>query len=299
MPFPPHHPFRSAAARDRFLALYDERAKRWPVPCQERFVDTSFGKTFVRISGPEDGVPLVLLHGATASSLMWVPNIRALSEAFRVFAIDAVYDWGKSVYTKLPKDGEEMGIWLGEVLDGLGLRAGVHLAGISLGGWVAAEFALRRPERLRSVILLGPGNVVLPLAWSVIVRLLSMLIPHPYFVRSYCSWMFADSVQQGGEGKKLVDEFAHDTFVAKQCFPMKPVPKPRVFDDAELAGISVPALFLVGENEKIYSAADAIARLGRVAPQIETEVIKNAGHDLTFGQPKAVNEKIIAFARRY
>jgi hypothetical protein len=55
---------------------------------------------------------------------------------------------------------------------------------------------------------------------------------------------------------------------------------------------------MVGENEKSYAAADAVARLARVAPQIKTEVIANAGHDLTFSQTRVVNEKLIAFARR-
>ncbi|MCC6527800.1 MAG: alpha/beta hydrolase, partial [Polyangiaceae bacterium] len=93
MAFPAHHPFRSPAARDRFLALCEERAKRWPVPFDEHFVETSFGKTFARTSGPEGAPPLVLLPGATASSLMWAPNVRALCEAFRVFAIDPIYEW--------------------------------------------------------------------------------------------------------------------------------------------------------------------------------------------------------------
>jgi len=47
------HPFRSAAKRDRYLASYDARAARWPVPSRGVFVDTSWGETFVRISGRE------------------------------------------------------------------------------------------------------------------------------------------------------------------------------------------------------------------------------------------------------
>jgi pimeloyl-ACP methyl ester carboxylesterase len=99
------------------------------------------------MSGTEDGAPLVLLPGLTASSLMWTPNVRALSESFRVVAIDAIYGWRKSVFTKLPKNTADLCAWLGEVLDGLGFAA-VHFAGASYGGWVAAEFALQRPERL-------------------------------------------------------------------------------------------------------------------------------------------------------
>ena len=52
---------------------------------------------------------------------------------------------------------------------------------------------------------------------------------------------------------------------------------------------------LVGENEKIYSAQQAIERLNAVAPEITTEVIPDAGHDLTFVQVDVVNRKILEF----
>jgi pimeloyl-ACP methyl ester carboxylesterase len=64
-----------------------------------------------------------------------------------------------------------------------------------------------------------------------------------------------------------------------------------------LQSISVPALFLVGENEKLYSARKAIHRLNRVAPQIQTEIILNAGHDLTIVQAELVNRKVLEFLK--
>jgi len=58
----------------------------------------------------------------------------------------------------------------------------------------------------------------------------------------------------------------------------------------------VPVLFLVGENEVIYaiSARQAVARLERVAPQIETEVFPNCGHDISIVQ----TERVSAWLRR-
>ena len=57
----------------------------------------------------------------------------------------------------------------------------------------------------------------------------------------------------------------------------------------------VPTLFLVGESEKIYDPLRAVGRLNSVAPQIQTEIILGAGHDLTIVQAGAVNTKILAF----
>jgi len=47
-----YHPFRSVAAKEQYLEIYEKRAKTWPVDSQTRLVDTSYGQTFVRVSGP-------------------------------------------------------------------------------------------------------------------------------------------------------------------------------------------------------------------------------------------------------
>jgi len=68
-----------------------------------------------------------------------------------------------------------------------------------------------------------------------------------------------------------------------------------VLSDDELRSISVRALFLVGENEVLYPARQAVGRLNSAAPQIQTEIIPNAGHDPTIVQSVLVNQKAIAF----
>lgn len=47
-----------------------------------------------------------------------------------------------------------------------------------------------------------------------------------------------------------------------------------------------------------YSAQEAIGRLNSVAPQIKTELIPDAGHDLTMVQAELVNEKVIEFLKQ-
>ena len=46
------HPFKSANAKVQYLAFEDKMAKKWPVLSEEKLVQTSFGKTFMRVSGP-------------------------------------------------------------------------------------------------------------------------------------------------------------------------------------------------------------------------------------------------------
>ncbi|MBN2358390.1 MAG: hypothetical protein JXR83_02995 [Deltaproteobacteria bacterium] len=63
-----YYPFLSAKAKARYLELNERRAQSWPIACECRTIDTAHGSTFVRVSGPIDGPPLVLLPGGGASS---------------------------------------------------------------------------------------------------------------------------------------------------------------------------------------------------------------------------------------
>ena len=135
-----YYPYRSAEVRDSFLAYYDSlAAKQWPVASEERMAPTSYGQTFVRITGPASGPPLVLLPGAAATSLMWVPNIRALSEDYRTFAVDQVGEVGRSICTRPLPCLSDFLSWLDELFDALKLGDGINLAGMSYGGALTAQ----------------------------------------------------------------------------------------------------------------------------------------------------------------
>ncbi|RPI80018.1 MAG: alpha/beta hydrolase [Desulfobacteraceae bacterium] len=289
---PAYHPFKSTKAQALYLSHYDLKALKWPAPSETRYVGTSYGRTFVRISGPKGAPVLVLLPGSGCTSLMWLPNIQALSEHFRVFSVDNIYDFGRSVYTRPMKNPEDFAQWLEELFNGLELENNINLGGLSYGGWLTAHYALHRPERLRKIVLLAPAATVLPLPNDWAWRAGSTLIPLRYFFNKTSSWFFADLARQN---RPLFDEFAEDGYLGLRCFRLKMPAAPTVLDDKQLRGISVPALFLVGAHEKIYPAQKAIQRLNTAAPGIETRMIPDAGHDLTFVQSELVNNGIIAF----
>jgi pimeloyl-ACP methyl ester carboxylesterase len=291
---PAYHPFRSAEAKAEYLADYDMRAERWPVASESRTVATFHGQTFVRISGPGDAPPLVLLPGASGNSLTWMPNIRALSERYQTYAVDNIYDYGRSVYTRPIESPADLVSWLDELFSALELGDSINLVGISYGGWLASVYALRFPNRLNKVVLLAPGGAVLPVRREFWVRIILSRLPHPYFAKSFMSWLL------GGESEispLLVERAANHLWLARRCFKRRRPVMATVLEDDDLRSIKVPTLVLVGENERLYSAQEAVQRLNRVAPHIKTEIIPNAGHDLTFVQAEMVNSKILEFLK--
>ena len=290
-----HSSFRSLGARDRFLARYDRRAEDWPVAAESVMIGTSFGQTFVRISGAPGARPLVLLHGIGGSSLHWAANVAAFSAGHRVFAVDHISDYGRSVCTRVPRTVEEMTTWLDELVDGLGIGEGVQLVGVSYGGWLASQYALRFPHRVQKLVLLAPVFTVLPLSLAWILRAVLCVIPLRWFTRSFMFWLLEDLSRTGAAGRKAVEEWAEDSFVAMRSFSRRRVVNPTVLTDGQLRSLNGPVLFLVGQNEKIYPAERALARLRDVAPHVKIEMIPGAGHDLTVVAADRVNRSICAF----
>ncbi len=121
------------------------------------------------------------------------------------------------------------------------------------------------------------------------------LLPGIAFRKGFYDWLLHDTVQSGAAGRARVDEIVTDWAVAERCFGPLPAVPATVLQDQALAGLKVPSLFLVGENEKIYPALKAIERLNRVAPQIKTGLIPNAWHDLWMVQADAVTSAILDF----
>jgi len=117
-----------------------------------------------------------------------------------------------------------------------------------------------------------------------------MLLPFRYFKESFFSWVMEDSMKNDNSGFQEMVDFLE---ISMACFkPKYSMVRPTVLDDEQLQRIRVPTLFLVGENERIYSPLKAIDRLNRVAPLIKKDIIPKAGHDLFIVQAEMVKRKL-------
>lgn len=287
------HPFRSEQAKQEYLAFYDHRAEGWAVASETKMVATSFGQTFVRISGSNNASPLILLPASVFNSLMWIPNVEALSQKYRTYAIDNIYDCGRSIYTRTLSSPEDLTDWLDELFTALDLDGDINLLGLSYGSWLAHQYALRFPKRVRKVVLLAHPTIVS--MNPVFIFRLFLSFVSPVFFKKFVYWLFQDTAKNDDPSQNLVESVYEDMRLAGKCFKPKAIVNPTATKESEIYNLQVPTLFLVGENEKTFSPQKAIQRLNKIAPQIKTEVISKAGHDLNFAQASLINYKVLDF----
>jgi pimeloyl-ACP methyl ester carboxylesterase len=122
-----------------------------------RFIDVAGVATRCLLAGAETAPPLLLLHGLSLTSEIWIGNIDALGRDFRVVAVDLL---GHG-FTR-PRDGVPAGIedklaHLEALIDVLGFDR-LSVSGSSYGGLMAANLALRRRERIDRLIINGSGS---------------------------------------------------------------------------------------------------------------------------------------------
>ncbi|MFI6223059.1 alpha/beta fold hydrolase [Nocardia salmonicida] len=277
--------YKSDEGRQLVHQRYREHLDAWPVPHEERRIDTEVGETFVVASGPVDAPPLLLLHGSGANASTWRADIADWSRSFRVYAVDLPGEPGFSVATRLPLDSDATASWLDEVIDALGLDT-VALVGMSLGGWTALDYVLRRPGRVTTLVLLCPGGLGKH-RYGWLVKAIGLRLIGRHSARDMARTGLG---LDGPEADPIIDDIAL-TFAH---FMPRPVDLP-IFRDEQLRTVDIPVLVIVGERDALFDSARTAERARGAFTRGEVRVLPGVGHAL-LNQTAAVREFALTHA---
>ena len=272
-----------------YAEAYDLAMKLWDIPFEEKNLKTNYGTAHVTIAGPVNGKPLILLHGMNASSTMWYPNVKALSQQYRIYAIDFLLEPGKSTCVRDVNNTSEIVDWYYEIFDQLQLK-NFGVVGASRGGWLAMSIALRNPQRINKIVLLSPAQAF---TWikpkmDVIENMIYSADPKRKKLRNVLETMTVNV-------DKLKQEFINQYYISTtEANTNKCILQMRPFSEKELSTLKMPVLVVIGDHDIINN--DKSLKLARKSlPNVEADEIKNAGHFLSFDQPELIDKKILDF----
>lgn len=254
--------------RERYQAFL----KRWPVPNQQVRVPTSQGETFVVISGPENAPALLLLHGGVANSAMWMGEITAFARFFRVYCIDMIGEPGLSAPARPALASDAYAVWLDDVLDHFAV-ARTSILGISLGGWLALDYAIRRPEKVERVAVLCPGGIGRQKVGIVFATLLSRMFGEWGKRRLMERILGRAPADPPPPLKAFIDFFE----LIRKHFRPRMVRLP-VFPDNALRSLNVPLLAIVGARDVLLDSAQTKRRLEALVSGAQVVYLPEAGH---------------------
>ncbi|WP_130798819.1 alpha/beta fold hydrolase [Streptomyces otsuchiensis] len=269
--------YKSEAGAAEIRRRYEEALRSWPVAAEQLRVPTREGETFVLVSGPRDAPPLVLLHGAGANATTWLDDVAAWSERFRVHAVDVVGEPGLSAPSRPALDSDASALWLGDVLDGLGIER-TAIVGASLGGWIALDYSTRQPERVTHLGLLCPGG----LGRQKTGWLFKTLLLRPFGRWGARRSTAAVAGLHAREHRPVVDQLV---FLFKEFKPR--TERLPLFSDDALGRLTMPVLVIVGGNDAMFDSWDTVRRVRKRVPQARMNVLPEAGHAI-LGQTAAV-----------
>jgi pimeloyl-ACP methyl ester carboxylesterase len=124
-----------------------------------KMITTDRITTRVLSTGPEDGIPVLFLHGNASSATWWEENMLALPSAYRGIAPD-LRGFGDADLAKKVDATRGPGDWADDaaaLLDHLGI-AKAHIVGCSLGGCVVWYMLREYPERFLTASLVDTGS---------------------------------------------------------------------------------------------------------------------------------------------
>jgi len=251
-----------------------------------------------------EGEPLLLITGYGANSQWWYPQIPAFSQEYQVIALDNRGS-GRSDKPDIPYTIEMMAEDTAGVLDAVGIDA-AHVFGVSMGGMIAQEFALRYPEKVISLILActtpGGRNSVLPDEEAITFlfdlesrkrltleeqarQMLPFLFTQEFIDRSS---KFMDQVIAG-----MIEYVTPLHGYRRQGEAIKEF---NAYD--RLPEIKAPTLVISGTTDRLIPVENSRIIASRI-PGAELVIFEDMSHGFLFEALKKANETVLDFLRQH
>jgi len=245
-----------------------------------------------------DGAEIIVFaHGLLFSGRMFDAQVDALCESYRCVTFD-FRGQGNGEVTRHGYDMDTLAEDAAALIEALG-GAPCHLVGLSMGGFVGLRLAIRRPELLRTLVLIStsadPESAGIIRGYrrlAFVTRWLGPRLVARRVERIIFGEPFLNDPSREVERKSWMRRILGNDRIGMARAASGVVDREGVHDLLER--ITVPTLILVGERDVATPPAKARRMHARI-PGSKLVVISGAGHTLTVEAPGAVNAALAEF----
>ncbi len=266
------------------------------------FIRLQQGVVHYEIAGPEDGRPVVLIHGFSVPAYLWDGTFEALAAAgFRVLRYD-LYGRGYSDRPPGPYDLTLYENQLLELLTALNWQPPVDVVGISLGGVIAAAFTRDHPEWVRRVVLMDPFTLsrsTAPFRVPILGEYLTYAALLPMLpdmqvadfadpTRMPPDWLerYRQQLRYHGLGRALLSTIRH--VLSRDAVPVYEA----------MAVHKRPVLLIWGEADRTVPFAESELVRRALGETVVFLPVPDAGHLPHIERPDLVHPRLLAFLSR-
>jgi len=233
-----------------------------------------------------DSFNIIFLHGAGGDGTIWENQLDQLGKKYKIIIPDLPAH-GRSKGIVLPS-AMKYAYWLNDFISALGIT-GFFLAGHSLGGAIAQEFARAFPEKLHGLILVGTG-----IKFNILREYL-LLVLHDFktAVQTSCMSAYCSPVSRTlyEKGRTMLMQNGQDTL-------HKDMLTCEVFSSHSwISSIKKPALVICGKEDKITPVAMS-ENMCRKISNSQLKIIPGAGHMIMQERPEDFNRDLTGFVNQ-
>lgn len=242
------------------------------------------------------GPTILFVHGFPLDHTMWVEQIAEFSKDHRVIAPD-LRGFGGTDGALYSVSMEQFADDLANLLEALQVDGPITYCGLSMGGYIGWQFALRHPRLLRRLIQCDTrANADSPEGVANRLKMADITMregPEPVAWAMMPKLFAATSVEKQPQIVEAVRKVVMSTApVAIAAGHRGMAARPNLTD--ALPSIQVPTLVIVGEHDAITPAAE-MKSLADALPNATFALISNAGHMAPMENPGEVNSAIRKF----
>jgi 2-hydroxy-6-oxonona-2,4-dienedioate hydrolase len=266
---------------------------------EQGYVDARGIRTRYLHAGRRGAPPLVLLHGFGGHAEAYQRNLAAHAPDFDVWSLDML---GHG-YTDKPDRAYDIPAYLEHLaatLDALQI-ARAHFSGESLGGWVAASFAIEHPDRVDRLVLntMGGATMDLEVLETVREKTLAAVQEPRRHTRARLEWLMADPAAVNDDivecRARIYEQPGMVEAVRRGMVLYEPETRARyLMTDEKLARIAAPTLVIW--TTKDPTAAPAVGeRIARAIPRGRYRLMQRCGHWPQWEDPETFNRLHLDF----
>jgi len=233
------------------------------------------------------GVPLVLVHGLPFQRGMWAPQLSGLARKHRVIALD-LPGFGESAPPTGPATMAAIADILAKFCQAVA-KEPVVLAGHSMGGYAALEFARRNPSSLRGLVMVASRSTAdTPDAAANRLAMVARLKSEsPDFVAEAMLPRMLSPDNRDPAMRQSVRALMEPLRADGIAYAQQAIAT-RVDFGGLLSQLAMPALVVAGEKDLVAPLEEA-GIMAAGFRQGRLEVVEHAGHMVSWEQPKVVN----------
>ncbi|BCS95694.1 lipase [Desulfoluna limicola] len=261
-----------------------------------RFKSIAVGElTYAYLEGGT-GEPLVLVHGFGANKDNWTRVAEYLAPHFKVIALDLAGYGESTINFDLDYTITAQADRLHEFVDALDLKS-FHLGGSSMGGAISGTYGSKHQDRVLSLWLIAPGNV-LSSEESELGLLLKegknpLITQNAEEYKSLIAFVFEKTPHIPSP---ILGVFMREAFANKALNDkvFAEIVKEKLSLEDLLAGLAIPTLVLWGDHDRVLHVSGA-GILCKAMVNASCVIMKNTGHLPMIERPEEAARSFLRF----